>query len=216
MLTVPTSKGIFFGEKAKIMKAEESYHHGDLLRELIALGLSALEREGAENMSLRSLAEAAGVSKTAPYRHFRDKEDFLGALANEGFRLLHQTLSESLSSVTGQEGIHSSPGVSALGRGYMKFAVRNPALYRLMNSPLICRLEPEKITWARQAMMLLGSTLAKSRGGSPESSPEPDSAAAAWGYIHGLVLLRIDGLFPPWLEEPDWERLAGMVPGEIT
>jgi AcrR family transcriptional regulator len=198
------------------MKPSESYHHGHLVQELVGLGLAALEQEGADNISLRSLAEAAGVSKTAPYRHFRDKEEFLGALADEGFRLLHQALSAALAAAEGQEGKRGSAGISALGRAYMRFAVQYPALYRLMNSPLICRLPDEKITWARKAMLLLGSTLAQTRGGSPESPPDPDSAAAAWGYIHGLVLLRIDGLFPSWLQEPDWEALAGMVPREVS
>lgn len=67
---------------------KDSYHHGHLREELIRRGLEALEREGAEALSLRALAEAAGVSKTAPYRHFKDKDLFLGALADEGYCLL--------------------------------------------------------------------------------------------------------------------------------
>ena len=79
------------------------------------LGLAALETEGADEMSLRSLAERAGVSKTAPYRHFKDKESFLGALADEGFRLLCAELERADGAGRGR--------VSAMGRAYMDFAV---------------------------------------------------------------------------------------------
>ena len=42
--------------------------------------------------------------------------------------------------------------------------------------------------------------------------PDLDATAAAWAYIHGLALIRIDGLYPTDLPEPDWDRLAGVVP----
>jgi len=187
------------------MKTSATYHHGHLREELLRLGLEALETEGADELSLRSLSERAGVSKTAPYRHFKDKEVFLGALANEGFRLLCVELEQATGSATGR--------VSAMGQAYMGFAVSHPALYRLMNSPLICTLPDEEIFWARKSLVLLAETL-RSASGSPglEGSLDINAAVAAWAYIHGLVLIRIDGLFPSDLGDPDWERLSSIVP----
>jgi AcrR family transcriptional regulator len=52
------------------LKPTDTYHHGHLREELLRLGLAALETEGAAILSLRSLAERAGVSKTAPYQEF--------------------------------------------------------------------------------------------------------------------------------------------------
>jgi len=169
------------------------------------LGLEALETEGADVLSLRSLAERAGVSKTAPYRHFKDKEMFLGALANEGFRLLCGELERAAGS--------RSRRVSEMGRAYMGFAVSHPALYRLMNSPLVCTLPDEDITWARKSLVLLAETLRSAAGSSGlDEHLDINAAVAAWAYIHGLVLIRIDGLFPSDLGEPDWERLSSIVP----
>ena len=195
----------------------DSYHHGHLREELIRRGLVALEREGADKISVRALAEEAGVSKTAPYRHFKDKDLFLGALADEGFRLLHEGLASSAAD--------GSDAVAEMGRAYMAFAMSRPALYRLMNSPLICTLPEELTRWARKSLLLLAGSLAearprgrgadKSRGGTdrvPAGPPDLDAAVAAWAYIHGLVLVRIDGLFPDDLPEPDWDRLSGVVP----
>ncbi len=196
---------------------KDTYHHGHLREELIRRGLEALEREGAETLSLRSLAEAAGVSKTAPYRHFKDKDLFLGALADEGYRRLHEALTASVEA--GPKRRRAESPVAAMGRAYMAFAVSRPALYRLMNSPLMCRMPAEFIGWARKSLLLLAETLeasradsAKGRGARRAGHPDLDATAAAWAYIHGLVLIRIDGLYPADLPEPDWDRLAGVVP----
>ena len=190
-----------------IMKSDDSYHHGHLRAELLRLGLKALETEGADEISLRLLSEQAGVSKTAPYRHFADKEAFLGALADEGFRLLFIALERFA-----EEG---PAGVSAMGRAYMDFAVAHPALYRLMNSPLACRMPGGQMVWARRSLRLLGESLAgRGAAHAPDERRDFDTnaATAAWAYIHGLVLLRIDGLFPGDLPQPDWDLLAATVP----
>ena len=203
------------------MKPTDTYHHGHLREELLRLGLEALEAEGADVLSLRSLAERAGVSKTAPYRHFRDKDVFLGALADEGFRLLHIQL-EQVIPVPGPgpepnpATTPGSPAVAAMGRAYMDFAVAHPALYRLMSSSLVCTLPAELTQWARRSLLLLARSL-KPAGPDKAGRKEAvdinmDATIAAWAYIHGLVSIRIDGLFPADLPEPDWERLAGIIP----
>lgn len=196
---------------------KDTYHHGHLREELIRRGLDALEKEGAEALSLRALAESAGVSKTAPYRHFQDKDMFLGALADEGYRLLHEALTDSIDA--GRERRRSEIPVGAMGRAYMAFALARPALYRLMNSSLMCRMPAELTGWARKSLLLLAGTLAAGRSGAGKSpdarragTPDLDAAAAAWAYIHGLTLIRIDGLFPADLPQPNWDRLVGVVP----
>lgn len=202
---------------------KSAYHHGALREELIRLGLEALEREGVEALSLRSLAEAAGVSKAAPYRHFKDKDHFLGALADEGFRRLHAELEAARQGAARQGAARrgADDGVGRMGQAYMSFAVRTPALYRLMSSSLLCRLPDESMVWARRSLMLLAETLAGGTGAAtdrPGSAPgvpagaDLDETAAAWAYIHGLSLIRIDRLYPDYLPEPDWERLARAIP----
>jgi AcrR family transcriptional regulator len=185
----------------------ERYHHGNLHAELLARGMEALEAQGADGISLRSLAEGAGVSKTAPYRHFPDKEAFLTALADEGFHLLYIELEKC------REQSYDDAG--ALGRAYMDFAMAHPAVYRLMTSPVSCKIPQNPVPWARKALLLLGEALVKHQAKADVSSPagwNTDAVAAAWGYIHGIVLVRIDGIFPTDLPEPDWNRLASTIP----
>ncbi|PXA97144.1 TetR family transcriptional regulator, partial [Nostoc sp. 3335mG] len=51
-----------------------AYHHGDARAVLIAAAGEWLEEVGAAGLSLRGVAERAGLSRQAPYNHFADKE----------------------------------------------------------------------------------------------------------------------------------------------
>ena len=73
MITVSTSKTEI-----------RTYHHGDLRSALIQAGLTVLAGSDAEHLSLRELARSVGVSPTAVYRHFPDKNALLAALAESG------------------------------------------------------------------------------------------------------------------------------------
>ena len=71
------------------MSNKKSYHHGDLKNALIKAGIEILAQEGVGELSLRKVAQKAGVSHTAPYAHFTDKQALIAAISTEGFRLLH-------------------------------------------------------------------------------------------------------------------------------
>ena len=60
-----------------------SYHHGNLKKELLDCALKMCERDGYTKLSIRSLAKESNVSQTAPYRHFKTKEDLYAEVAIE-------------------------------------------------------------------------------------------------------------------------------------
>ena len=66
------------------MKRDGPYHHGDLRNALIDAAAAIVEVRGLEELSLRGAARRAGVSQTAPYRHFADKEALIAAVAADG------------------------------------------------------------------------------------------------------------------------------------
>jgi AcrR family transcriptional regulator len=103
------------------------YHHGNLRSELIAAALKLLEEQGAAQLSLRSVARKLGVSQTAPYHHFADKNALLAALATEGFRKLAANVQNSA--------LQEHPfeqRISRLCGGLVRFARDNPELFRTM------------------------------------------------------------------------------------
>ena len=63
------------------IKMRSKFHHGDLRNALIQSGLQILAQESIQALSLRKVAKSAGVSEAAPYRHFKDKEALLAAIA---------------------------------------------------------------------------------------------------------------------------------------
>src|SRR5690554_7850941 len=77
------------------MSSPSPYHHGDLRSALLQEADVMLKENGIEGLSLRQLAERVGVSRTAPYHHFRDKHELLCALATEGFRELDQLVADT-------------------------------------------------------------------------------------------------------------------------
>ncbi|MFD3656729.1 TetR/AcrR family transcriptional regulator [Streptomyces sp. NPDC058620] len=81
------------------------------------------------DVSTRAVCEAAQVGPPALYRHFGDKEGLLSAVVDHGFDAYLATKRE--------RGESTDP-VEDLRHGWdshVDFALRNPNLYRLMNSP---------------------------------------------------------------------------------
>ena len=52
----------------------------DLRQELIEAGIEEINMYGANDFSVRRVASACHVSTAAPYKHFKDKKEFIGAI----------------------------------------------------------------------------------------------------------------------------------------
>ena len=108
-------------------QAPRSYHHGDLHAVLVRKARNILEKEGFAELSLRRVAQAAGVSPAAPYHHFADKQALLDAVSAEGFVALRAGMLARMAKKA-----DPSARLDACGVGYIVFAVENPALFQLM------------------------------------------------------------------------------------
>ena len=109
------------------------YHHGNLREALIGAALDLIASKGASGFTIAEAARHAGVSPAAPYRHFRDAEALLAAIALRGFDQLTAMLQQAWN-----EG-HPNPASAfeAMGRAYLGFARDHPAYYQTMfESPL--------------------------------------------------------------------------------
>jgi AcrR family transcriptional regulator len=190
------------------MPAKDHYHHGALKETLLAEALHDLETEGLEGVSLRRLAESAGVSKTAPYRHFADKRELLVAIAADGFRLL----AEKLESAPQGENGDTLEGIRSLFRAYMAFARERPALYKLMISRLGYELHSEacRLNSERALGCLVRAVQAAQAAGWRSDKEGMALVLSLWASVHGWATLIIDGLLPPGTiaEGDDWLRFA--------
>jgi AcrR family transcriptional regulator len=173
-----------------IENAERKYHHGDLRSALVAGGLELLKERAADDLSLREVARHVGVSATAVYRHFPDKQALLYALCREG----GEELARLQLSATHDAG-GGKAGFEASGRAYIYFALANPALYRLMMStrPPVGFFD-DGGTAVGGAMNMLKENVADML---PADASEMDNKVAAlhsWALVHGISMLILDGL----------------------
>jgi AcrR family transcriptional regulator len=160
-----------------------AYHHGDLRAALVAAATQMLE--AGETFSLRAVARRAGVSATAPYRHFADREALESAVAVEGFK----DLQAALTGLNGQPG--STEDVIALAIAYVHFALQRPAMFRLMFGQECDDENDERVLASGRLHLFLSEVIA---GVFPASDP-PALSAALWSLAHGLAFLHLDGKF---------------------
>ena len=105
----------------------DTYHHGNLKEELIEKGLEYIDRYGTESLSMRKLAETAGVSPAAPYAHFKNKEAFLTAIRDYITGKFHATLQETVDRCGDSDTV-----LSELGKNYVRFFYANPLYYQFL------------------------------------------------------------------------------------
>ncbi len=163
-----------------------------------------LERDGLEALTLRAAAREAGVSHMAPYRHFKDKDELLAAVAEQGFRELTAYMDGATA---------SGGGRLASGVAYVSFALDNPALYRLMFGAGLASLATSPGLLAAGAEAFQRCLDASGAGGPAAGDDEtPAAAIALWSAVHGLASLAIDGLvrLPPQGPERD-ARIASIL-----
>lgn len=161
--------------------SRDTYHHGHLRAALIDAAMEMLE--SGEPFSLRAVARRADVSQTAPYRHFADREALESALAVRGFQDLRGELS-----LTG--GPAASEGeLVEFGVAYVAFALRRPAVFRLMFGQECDDQNDDRVLAARELRDLLADSL---RGLYP-GADDGALAEALWALVHGLAFLHLDG-----------------------
>jgi AcrR family transcriptional regulator len=150
------------------MSTSASYHHGDLRAALLRTAGELLEKEGLAAMRLREVARRAGVSHNAPYRHFPDRDSLLAALAEEGFAWFGDALER-----------RPRP---EMGEAYVDFALEHPQRFRLLFGGVLPGRDQRAFEALKKSFADLGEQAEY-------------AAAAAWGLVHGLAHLLLDGHF---------------------
>ena len=104
----------------------KNYHHGNLKEELISCASAMCERDGYTKLSIRSLAKESNVSQTAPYRHFKTKEDLYAAVSRHGFNKLSKAIHVDIDKKVTKKQIVD------MAIKYIEFGLENANTYDLM------------------------------------------------------------------------------------
>ena len=172
-------------------RAAGRYHHGNLRPALLEEALRTIQADGVEHLTLRKVGERLGVSRTALYRHFSDKQALLAVVAREGFRMLRLTLTTAW-----DEHGRSRKGFEAMGIAYVQFAVAHPSHYRVMFGRFVesCSKDTELVQEASAAFQVLVDSLAEQReAGLVRGDDLLTMARFVWSVVHGIAMLVIDG-----------------------
>ncbi len=170
----------------------KNYHHGDLKNALITAGVEILAKDGAGGLSLRKVAQKAGVSHSAPYSHFPDKQSLIAAISTEGFNQLHIALRSATEKYKDNPQRQLMEGAGA----YVRFAMQNTDTFKIMFSGILEKEKeyPSFVDASRKAFEVVVDIIQACQGvGLLRTTPPEMMAVAVWGQVHGIISLALEG-----------------------
>lgn len=172
--------------------AKRGYHHGDLPRAMVREAVRTIQRHGVEGLTIRGVGDTLGVSRTALYRHFANKDALLAAVAGEGFRTLREALLSAWN-----EGGGGRAGFDAMGLAYVRFALAHPSHYKVMFGGFFTPTKPVDAEQARSIDAygaLVDAIVDLQRAGLLVADDPQMLAPYIWALVHGIAMLALDGL----------------------
>jgi AcrR family transcriptional regulator len=177
------------------MTKKNTYHHGDLKNALIKAGSEILAKNGVGGLSLRQVALKAGVSHTAPYAHFADKQALIAAISTEGFRQLYEQV------VAVIERYENDPARQLLETAwtYVQFAMNDPDQFKIMFSSVLEKEKeyPDFVAMSQKTFQQVVAVVVSCQEAEVlQAGPGELTAVTVWSAVHGLIALLLEGQIP--------------------
>lgn len=178
--------------------ARARYHHGSLEQALLDEAVAQIRERGAEQVSLRGLAQRVGVSASAAYQHFPDKAALLTAVGTWCFDELERRMRAAVGAVAAEGDLGAVLRFASVGRAYVEFAVEEPHLFRHMFGALLAKGSPhvtEDHGSGAHGILLATLTELAERGLIRPQLTADDAVVdlVAWSVVHGFSALLVDG-----------------------
>jgi AcrR family transcriptional regulator len=172
--------------------ASNTYHHGDLKNALIEAGVEILASEGVRGLSLRKVAKKAGVSHSAPYAHFSDKQALIAAISTEGHIRIYETISKIVEQFPGDP----LRQLVDTAWAYMQFGMDEPDLFRITFSGVVEQEQdyPALVEMTQKNFQVIRQMAARCQTAGILGPGASDlMALTVWGMVHGLISLLQQG-----------------------
>ena len=180
------------------------YHHGALRSALVEASIALAREGGPDRVILREAARAAGVSHSAAYRHFADREALLAEVSRFARSELAAQMRRRVNRTT-----DARRRLRAVGTAYIDFALTEPGLFHtaFTSHPATSSdaehdratggENPGQVTAGADPFEVLGQVLDEAQAaGLLDPRRRPGAEIAAWSAVHGLAGLLLDGPLP--------------------
>lgn len=170
-------------------RREGGYHHGNLKEALVQAALDLIAAKGPAGFTFAEAARSAGVSPAAPYRHFRDRDELLASVAQQGFEQFEAQLTAAW-----DDGRPDTPtAFQRIGKAYLAFARENPAYYSAMfESGIPIESNPALLLAGERAFAVIRAASERLVAMAPPNVPRPPAMMMAlhiWSISHGIASL---------------------------
>ena len=172
-----------------------TYHHGNLESALVGAAITLVRKYGPDQLSLRAVSAEIGVSPSASYHHFRDKDALVSAIGEVLFDRLATMQEKAIEKVKGNGAVAAIKKFEEMGNAYFAWATSEPNLYRLMFGGY-CEINMEEHD--SKAWNLLREGLDELLAhGVIDKSARIGGEVIVWSAVHGASSLAIEGLMSP-------------------
>lgn len=187
-----------------------NYHHGALAEAMVDQALTEVRVRGADQVSLRGIAQSLDVSPSAAYNHFADKDDLLRAVGACGLAALDERMSRVLAAHPAETAEAAQSRFSGLGRAYLSFAVDETHLFQLTFGPIcsVKEMPPQDSSPYKKLMAALDDL---DRWGLLKPGVRPDLALMVWASTHGMATLLVEGAVPSDMSDAFIESLSRLI-----
>jgi AcrR family transcriptional regulator len=180
-------------------QAPPPYHHGDLRSTLLAHGIELARAGGPDAVSLRDVQRRAGVSNSAAYRHYADRDALVQSIAEYASAEMATAMEAAMGAVPK----HRDPAklararFRATGAAYLAFAIDEPGLFATVFASAGHHNEPSPEARGAEGLgpyQLMSRCLDEMvAAGALRPENRAFSDVAAWSAVHGLSVLLLDG-----------------------
>jgi len=173
---------------------KSSYHHGDLETALVKAAISLVRKYGADHLSLRAVSADVGVSPSAAYHYFHDKDSLVSAVGDFLFNQLGEMQETAIAKISSKGAKGARERFEAMGKAYFEWALAEPNLYRLIFGGFCDHTTGHSESRAWRLLEKGLDDLASEGLISPNH--RKGGEVLVWSAVHGASSLVIEGLMP--------------------
>jgi len=172
---------------------KHEYHHGNLKEEFINIAMDFINKEDVDKLTLKVLSDATGTSRSAIYKHFKNKDALIETLIERGFEKFDAETTPHLK--------ESSKALVdkfyLTGKLYVAFAKNNPNLYRLLFGKKYAHIREEILSIKDEECSGFAALQKTVQEGQKEGILKKEESykqtIIIWATMHGFSSLIIDG-----------------------